>query len=181
MKHYFILLLLFSAIAVQAQYSLQVRNRATNETHRFNTSYEVYLKVLNDTAMYSGWKIEQIKDSSMVISSPRHYYDELNFQKTVEIRYSTISFVRFEHVNTEETFFSTSGIMVGGFLLLLGPSMAKNEKTNDINAATMCTTMASGAVLMTASYIIHRKLWKRKATFDIEDWAVEPAKTVKKA
>ncbi len=180
MKTYCIVLLIFISCSVQAQHSLLVRNRSTNETHRFNTNYEVYMKLLNDTAMYSGWRIEQIKDSSMVISSPRYYYGEMNFQKTVEIYYSDIVFIRFERVNVEETFFSTAGMTIGGFFLLLGPAMATDDKTGEVNTTTMCTTMACGALLGTSSYIIHRKLVKRKATFGIEDWSVEPTKTVKK-
>ena len=181
MKNYCILLLIFISCSVQAQHSLQVRNRSTNETHRFNTNYEVYMKLLNDTAMYSGWRIEQIKDSSMVISSPRNYCDGPEFQKAIEIYYSDISFIRFEHVNVEETFFTSAGMAFGGFLILLGPSMSTNEKTNELNTTSMCTTMACGAVLATSSYIIHRKLVKRKATFGIENWSVESAKTVRKA
>ncbi len=181
MKKYITVVFLFLSLSSFAQDHLIVKNRFNNTSFRFNTNYLVYLSSEEDTAMYSGWKIEHITDSSLILSSPRRYYEKDYFQETREVAYEDISFVRFEHVQTEETFYSTVGMVVGGFITLLAPAMACDEETGELNEASMYRTMIGGTVLLTTSYFIHKRFIKRRTTFDQDSWEFEPDRNSRKA
>jgi len=81
MKKYFTILLLLISISAFAQDYLKVKNKFTGKSFRFNTNYSVYLRAEEDTAMYSGWKIEHIKDSSLILSSLCELWREIFFSE----------------------------------------------------------------------------------------------------